>query len=396
MDRVFSRLDGFTENEMMQSWLHPRTAYIHIPFCGHKCGYCDFAVTAGQDHLITLYLEALAEEIARLGTPRPVESIFIGGGTPTYLNAAQLDDLLTHLNRWLPIGNAGEFSIESTPESIDAEKLSVLKRHGINRVSIGVQSFQSHTLAALDRRHTVDQIPSAVTLIQATDMAVSLDMIFGAPGQTLDDWRRDLEQAITFQPEHISTYGLTYEKGTPLWKERERGKVVPISEEIELQQYQYSMATLPRHGYGQYEISNFAKPGQYSRHNARYWANDAYYGFGVGAARYVEGRRELNIRNTQSYIKRILSGKSATFQTESLNPRERAWETITTQIRRVEGIDRGEFHNRTGHDLDALIADSLTMLLQENLVIDKGLSVALTQKGRCLANGVILQLLSHS
>ena len=378
---------------MLPPWLTPRTAYIHIPFCGHKCGYCDFAVTAGQDHLITLYLEALAEEIVRLNTPRPVESIFIGGGTPTYLSATQLDFLLTQLHEWLPIAKGGEYSIESTPESIDAEKIAILKQHGVSRVSIGVQSFQAHTLQALDRRHTVEQIPLAVQLIQARDMAVSLDMIFGAPGQTLNDWQRDLQQAIAFQPDHISTYGLTYEKGTPLWKQRQHGHVVPISEETELHQYQYSMDQLPAHGYMQYEISNFAKPGQQSQHNGRYWANDAYFGFGVGAARYINGCRELNIRNTQSYIKKIISGESATFQSEALTIRERALETITTQIRRAEGIDRNEFHTRTGHDLDALIGEPLVMLVQEDLLTDNGLSVALTRKGRCVADAVILQLL---
>ena len=377
----------------MSDWLTPQTAYIHIPFCGHKCGYCDFAVTAGQDHLITLYLEALTEEIQRLDTPRPVESIFIGGGTPTYLNASQLDDLLNCLAQWLPIANGGEFSIESTPESIDAEKLAVLKQHGVSRVSIGVQSFQSHTLKALDRRHTVEQIPKAVEMIQASDIEVSLDLIFGAPGQSLADWQRDLKQATQFQPEHISTYGLTYEKGTPLWKDREHGLVIPVSEETELSQYQFSMTHLPVMGYAQYEISNFAQPGHHSRHNSRYWANDAYFGFGVGAARYIDGRRELNIRNTQSYIKRILSGEPATFQTEELSPIERAWETITTQVRRVEGIDRNEFQQRTGHDLDQLIREPLPMLVKHQLVTDNGLSVTLTEKGRCVADAVILQLI---
>ena len=381
---------------MHPTWLQPRTAYIHIPFCGHKCGYCDFAVTAGQDHLIALYLEALAEEITRLETARPVESIFIGGGTPTYLNAMQLDTLLNHLQQWLPIVQGGEFSIESTPESITTDKIDVLKQHGVSRVSIGVQSFQAHTLKSLDRRHTVEQIPTAVEQIQASDIAVSLDLIFGAPGQTVTDWQHDLQQAIAYEPQHISTYGLTYEKGTPLWKERERGTVIPIGEETELQQYQYSMEDLPAHGYCQYEISNFAKPGQQSQHNRRYWANDAYYGFGVGAAQYINGRRELNIRNTQSYIKKIFAEESATFQAEELTSRERAWETITTQIRRVEGIDRIEFRTRTGHDLDELVGGSLVMLVNEGLLTDNGLSVSLTQQGRCVADGVILQLIQDA
>ena len=209
---------------MTPPWLEPRTAYIHVPFCAHHCGYCDFAVAAGQDHLIELYLDALALELATLGSPRAVESLFIGGGTPTHLNAKQLNRLMESIARWLPLDGVTEYSIESTPESLDAEKVAILAEFGVNRVSIGVQSFQPELLAALDRQHSPEHIPAAIDAVRKHIPALSLDLIFAAPGSTLATWSADIEAAFAFHPDHISTYGLTYEKGTPLWKERSAGQ----------------------------------------------------------------------------------------------------------------------------------------------------------------------------
>ncbi|HUR55556.1 MAG TPA: radical SAM family heme chaperone HemW, partial [Gemmataceae bacterium] len=297
---------------MLPPWLEPRTAYVHVPFCAHHCGYCDFAVTAGQDHLIELYLDALAAELAALGDPHPVESIFIGGGTPTHLRAHQLERLLREINSWLPFRSQGtgdrsqsgaacgfahtapEFSIESTPESWTPEKAALAAAHGVNRVSIGVQSFRPESLSALDRRHTSDQIPRAVEVVREHITNVSFDLIFAAPGSTPGTWAADLGEALKHDPRHISTYGLTYEKGTPLWKQRRVGRVSPVDEEGELAMYEGAIDTLTAAGFEHYEISNFARPGYRCRHNERYWANEAYFGFGVGAARYVNGVRELN------------------------------------------------------------------------------------------------------
>jgi oxygen-independent coproporphyrinogen-3 oxidase len=375
-------------------WLDPRTAYVHVPFCGHHCGYCDFAVTAGQDHLIDLYLEALAEEM-RATPPARVESLFVGGGTPTYLSAGQLARLLAAVTeRMQPDGGRyHEFSIESTPESLDADKVRVLADAGVNRVSIGVQSFQADTLTALGRRHGVEQIGRAVEAVRRHIPAVSFDLIFAAPGQTLADWGRDLNAALRFEPDHLSTYGLTYEKGTPLWKDRARGRVVPVPEEDELAMYLHAIDTLTTAGFEQYEVSNFARPGRRSVHNGRYWANEAYYGFGVGAARYVHGSRELNVRDTKLYVQRVLAGESPTFQRERLEPRDRAYETVATQLRRAEGIDRERFAEQTGFPLDDLPGERLTTLIECGLLSDTGLSVRLTRQGLCVADGVIAELM---
>jgi len=375
-------------------WLEPRTAYVHVPFCGHHCGYCDFAVAAGQDHLIELYLDALAMELATLREPRPVESLFIGGGTPTYLSPVQLDRLLSSLALWFrPDSPSFEFTVESTPESLDADRVHVLADHGVNRVSIGVQSFDPATLSALERQHGVTHIPRAVEAVRKRINALSFDLIFSAPGQTSTMWENDLTQSLSYDLDHISTYGLTYEKGTPLWKDRSRGLVRTVAEDDELAMYEFAIDRLTAAEFEHYEISNFAKTGKQSIHNRRYWANEAYYGFGVGAARYVDGVRELNVRNTQDYVRRVLSGESPTFQSERLADRDRAFETVATQLRRMEGIDRERFREQTGFDLDSLLGSRLDNLVQQGLLRSDAQGVRLTRTGKFVADGIIEDLL---
>ena len=379
------------------SWLEPRTAYVHVPFCGHHCGYCDFAVTAGQDHLVELYLDALELELRTLGTPRPVESLFVGGGTPTYLSAGQLDRLFTAIDAWLPrFGESPEVSVESTPESWTTEKAEVLAAHGVNRASIGVQSFDPRQLAALDRRHGVEQIPQAVEIVRRVIPNLSFDLIFASPGQTVADWQADLATALSYAPGHLSTYGLTYETGTPLWKARRKATLTPVTEDDEAAMYAAAIDTLTAHGFEHYEVSNFAKPGQRSLHNQRYWANDAYYGFGTGAARYVHGSRELNVRDTALYIRRVLAGEDPTFQREVLTPRERAFETLAVQLRRADGITYADFAARTGFDLRELLAEQLPMHFRENLLRDDGVSLRLSPAGKFVADGVVEDLLKAS
>lgn len=374
-------------------WLQPTAAYLHVPFCAHHCGYCDFAVAAGQDHLIELYLDALAAELGTLGEPRQVETLFIGGGTPTYLGCDSLDRLLRDITRWLPVRPGGEFSIESTPDSLDEAKVLVLARHGVNRVSIGAQSFQPDLLRVLERQHDPADVPRAVDCVRKIIPQVSLDLIFGVPGQTLNQWDEDLRQAVALGTDHLSTYGLTYEKGTRLWKQRQSGQLRPLDEERELEMYVRAMDRLESAGFEHYEISNFARPGCRSRHNQVYWANHAYFGFGVGAARYVNGRRELNTRNVQTYIRRTLSAESAVFQSETLEPAERARETLALQLRRAEGIDRQAFRDQTGFDLDQLVGPVLARHRELGLVDDDDVRVRLTRQGKCVSDAVVSELL---
>jgi oxygen-independent coproporphyrinogen-3 oxidase len=376
-------------------WLWPRAAYIHIPFCAHHCGYCDFAIATGQDHRIELYLDALAAELTQLDQPQPVRTLFLGGGTPTHLTAAQLERLLSVVLRWLPLdaGNESEFSIECNPDTLTADKIAVLADHGVNRVSLGAQSFHADLLAVLERAHDPDEIAHAVERVRRRIDNISLDLIFGVPGQTESLWRDDLARALALQPDHLSTYGLTYEKGTPLWKRRQLGQLRALDEDAELALYALAIDTLEAAGFEHYEISNSARPGRRCRHNETYWANEAYFGFGMGAARYVLGRRELNTRDLQRYIRQALSGESVTWQSEKLPPPERARETMAVQLRRAEGIDRAAFHAQTGFDLDAVAGTALARHVEQGFLDDDGRSVRLTRRGKYVADAVIERLL---
>lgn len=375
--------------ERPHPWVSPRAAYIHIPFCAHHCGYCDFAVVTGQDHQIDLYLEALGVELSHLREPHPVDTIFFGGGTPTHPSARQLRQLLATVREWLPLRPEGEWTIEANPDNLDAERLEVLAEGGVNRLSIGIQSFHEHVLSSLDRRHRAEQIPRILERARDVIPNFSLDLIFGTPGQSPDEWISDLNRALEFGPSHISTYGLTFEKGTPLWKQMRHGIVQPLDEVAELQMYLDAIDILESAGFEQYEISNFARPGQRCRHNEVYWANEAYLGFGVGAARYVAGRRELNTRSLDGYIRKVLAGESPTFQSERLGPTERAIETVAIQLRRAEGIACEAFRDQTGIELDSLVGPRIREYVSLGLLADDGGSVRLTRRGKCVADAVI-------
>ncbi len=263
-------------------WHWPRAAYVHVPFCAHKCGYCDFASLAGADHLADRYLAALEREMElTLAGPQEVNTIFVGGGTPTRLDAAQLQRLTRLIRRWFLLAPGAEWTVEANPGTLDVAKADVLAEAGVNRVSLGAQSFRPDSLRVLERHHGRDEVERAVEIVRPRFPRWSLDLIFGVPGSTLADWERDLDIALALEPAHLSCYGLVFEKGTPLWKQRERGEVQPLDEELERSMYETTIERLGDFGLRMYEISNFARPGHESRHNLVYWANEAYFGFGV-------------------------------------------------------------------------------------------------------------------
>jgi oxygen-independent coproporphyrinogen-3 oxidase len=381
------------DTEALPRWIWPRAAYVHVPFCAHHCGYCDFAVAAGRDHLQEAYLDALEAEIGTVGTPQPVETLFLGGGTPTHLTAGLLERLLRVLARWLPLSRGGEFTVEANPESFTADKAAILAGHGVTRVSLGAQSFHPDLLRVLERAHDPAAIGPAADRARLHGLQVSLDLIFGVPGQSLAQWADDLRRGLVLGPVHVSTYGLTYEKGTPLWKQRRARLLRPLDEEAELAMYDLAIDTLEAAGFDHYEISNFARPGRRSRHNQVYWANEAYFGFGLGAARYVRGVRAVNTRDLAAYIRRAKGGESVTQSSERLDDDERARETMAVQLRRADGIDRPAFLLQTGRDLDAVAGGRLAWLVEQGLLRDDGRSVALTRRGRHVADAVIERLL---
>ena len=376
-------------------WQWPRAAYVHIPFCSHKCGYCDFASLAGVDHLADRYLSALEREIeAALVEPQEVDTIFVGGGTPTRLDAPSLARLTTLIRRWLILAPGGEWTVEANPGTLDTAKADVLAEAGVDRVSLGAQSFQADLLRVLERDHGRRHVEQALELVRPRFARWSLDLIFGVPGSTVDTWRADLEIALGLGPAHLSCYGLVFEKGTALWHERQSGRVEPVDEETERTMYEWTIERLGAAGLDMYEISNFAVPGHESRHNLAYWSNDAYFGFGVGAARYLRGVRSVNTRDINAYLRRIESGMPATGPTEELSAEDRARETAILMLRRTRcGIERSDFELRTGFDLDSLALDTITRYQMRGLLEDNGRRVRLSHEGLFVADQILCDFL---
>jgi oxygen-independent coproporphyrinogen-3 oxidase len=387
---------GPTRAKDVPPWVRPRAAYVHIPFCAHKCGYCDFASLAGADHMSRRYLDALEREMvmATACRPQPVDTIFIGGGTPTRLDSVELERLLAAVRRWFPLAEEGEWTVEANPGTLDEAKADVLASGGVNRVSLGAQSFQPPLLAVLERNHAPEEVGRALDLVRPRFPRWSLDLIFGVPGSTPELWAVDLETALGFGPSHLSCYGLVYEKGTALWKQWLAEQVHAVDEESERAMYAHTIDRLASVGLNQYEISNFARPGHESRHNLVYWANDAYFGVGLGAARYLNGERSVNTRDLSAYLKRIEAGEPATGPMEVLDAEARARETAVLMLRRtVLGIDRQDFTRRTGFDLDALAGPALARSVRRGLLSDDDDIVCLTREGLFLADSVLCELL---
>ncbi|MEO2046358.1 MAG: radical SAM family heme chaperone HemW [Pirellulales bacterium] len=371
----------------------PRSAYIHIPFCVHRCGYCNFSVVAGRRDLVEPLLDSLAVELSWLGTQREVDTLYFGGGTPTYLTPEQLGILAENVLLWHPLASGYEWTVEANPANLDSQRIDKLAELGVNRLSLGGQSFQARKLELLERDHQADHIRQAVRLAHQAGMQVSLDLIFAVPGETLEQWESDLEQALNLQPEHISTYGLTFERGTAYWSRQQRNELTPLSEELQRDMYLLAIDRLMAFGFEHYEVSNFALPGCRSRHNEAYWLADGYYAAGPGAARYVAGVRETNHRSTTTYLKRIQQGESPIAQREKLNTRERAHEKLIFGLRRLEGVQRQTFQKQCGMELDLVAGPAIARLVEMGMLTDDGQSVRLTRAGLLVSDAIWPELL---
>jgi oxygen-independent coproporphyrinogen-3 oxidase len=359
-----------------------------VPFCARRCGYCNFTLVAGRDDLVESYLRAIETELSWLDRPRPVETLFFGGGTPTHLARGPLSRLLRAATDWFPLQGGGEFSVEANPGDLDIGHVKLLAGHGVTRISLGAQSFDAQKLRTLERDHTPGDIARSVELAREARMAVSLDMIFASPGETLDGWTVDLNEALRLEPDHISIYGLSYEQGTTFWSRLHKSELVEVKEEPQRQMYLAAVDRLTAAGYEHYEVSNFARPGCRCRHNEVYWAGEGYYAAGPGAARYVDGRREINHRSTTTYIKRVLSGRSPVAESESLAAEDRAREALVFGLRRMEGVDREQFERQMGFELDALVGDPLRRFVELGVLEDDGSCVRLSREGLPVSDSI--------
>ncbi|HEX4143451.1 MAG TPA: radical SAM family heme chaperone HemW [Pirellulales bacterium] len=371
----------------------PRAAYIHVPFCAHRCGYCNFTLVASRDDLIDGYLEAIAAELGWLGRPRPVDTLFFGGGTPTQLPPDRLAQLIATARHWFPLSDGYELSIEANPADVTDERLAQLAELGVTRISLGGQSFDQAKLSRLERDHTPEQLSVAVSIAKRWMRSVSVDLIFGVPDESLAVWQRDLETLLALEPDHVSTYGLTFERGTAFWSRLQHGRLARLDEDLEGAMYAAAIDTLAAAGLEHYEVSNFARPGHRCRHNEIYWAGGGYYAAGPGAARFVDGRRELNHRSTTTWLRRVLAGQSPVAESEVLLPADRARELLVFGLRRLAGVERRSFGDVTGFEIDQLVGRELAELAHLGLMQVEPDGARLTRAGLFVSDAIWPRLL---
>ncbi|MHB8969540.1 MAG: radical SAM family heme chaperone HemW [Pirellulaceae bacterium] len=366
----------------------PRAVYAHVPFCRHRCGYCNFTVVAGRPDLQDAYLWALTQEIQSLPQPREVDTLYIGGGTPTELDPPELAKLCDVLRGGFPPQPGYEWTIEANPHGLDRARLDILRAAGVNRISLGVQSFHPRKLELLERDHRAADVARIYPQVRAGFPSVSLDLICAVPGESLADWRADLRAALALDPDHLSIYGLTFEKGSTYWGRLLRGQLVPVDEETQRAMLEITWDTLAAEGWEHYEVSNFARPGQRSRHNEVYWKGESYFAVGPGASRYVNGRRETNHRSVTTYLHRMGAGQSPVADTDVLPPVDRAREMLVFRLRMLEGITRQEFLHRTGFVLDAVAGAALQKFTALGLLEDRDDRVRLTREGLLVSDAL--------
>lgn len=371
----------------------PRSAYIHVPFCVHRCGYCDFTLVAGRDELMADFLKATEMELSQVEGRPTLDTLFFGGGTPTHLPPDSLRKLFELVRSRFELAADAEFSVEGNPADLSDATLDVLVEAGVNRLSLGAQSFDEATLKMLERDHSGGDISECLARARGRISNISLDLIFAVPGQSLNLWRATLDQAIALQPTHLSTYGLTFEKGTAFWTRREHGELTQADEELEREMYGLAMDRLDEAGLAQYEISSFARPGFRCRHNQVYWNGGEFFGFGPGAASYRNGSRILNHRSVTTWLKRVLAGESGVGETETLSQEDRARELLVLGLRQTDGIEAAEFERQSGLALRSLVGDSLPRLVEQGLLEEADNRFRLTREGRFLADSVAGDLL---
>ena len=332
-----------------QSNKTPLGLYIHIPFCRSKCLYCDFySVTDGETNLFDRYLEALCRHIREAGALAPnyvVDTVYFGGGTPSFFGAEALSTVLGVVRKSFQVSANAEITFEANPDSVDLKLLRRLHSEGFTRVSLGIQCDDDAILQKIGRPHTFQQAEEAVRLIRKAGFRnLSVDLMYGLPDQTLDSWRKTLVHVISLQPEHISCYGLKLEPGTHLCEYRSSYTLADDDDQADM--YLAAIRILRNHGYRQYEISNFCRKGQVSRHNLKYWTGGEYLGFGPDASSDFAGQRFSMVRNVNAYIDGILSGGQVLREKQVIPTRERAGEYLMMRLRIASGVDPEEYEKQ--------------------------------------------------
>ncbi len=369
--------------------------YIHIPFCKSKCDYCDFYSLAGQEEKMDRYQQALLTHL-RAFAPRVkgwiVDTVYFGGGTPSYYGDKRLRDLLSLIQRQFSLSRQAEITVECNPDSVDARSMARLRRAGVNRISLGVQSADAQQLRCLHRIHSPRQVIQAVSDIRKAKLDnLSLDLIYGLPGQTLTDWEDTLEKALDLDPEHLSCYGLKVEDKTPLARQVDEGLVLPDGD-LQADFYLRAVELLHQRGYRQYEISNFSKPGKESRHNLKYWLGREYLGFGPGAHSYFGGQRYAYPQDLEGYLQSIAIGAAQLEDVQPVPPPEQAREYLMLRMRTMRGIEEWEYRRKFGLNFEP-IAQRLEFFESHRWTEQTDRRWHFTPQGFLLSNTLILDLL---
>ncbi len=373
----------------------PFGAYVHVPFCATRCGYCDFnTYTADQleGSSTQAYVEATLAEIEMASRvmvdAAPLSTVFFGGGTPTLLHPDQSLSLLSALRDAFGFASDVEVTSEANPESVTPESLTALREGGFNRISFGMQSAVPRVLATLDRTHTPGRVGDAMVAARAAGFGnVSLDLIYGAPGESFADWRQSLEMAIALDPDHISAYALIVEDGTRLAGQVKRGELVAPDDDEQATKYELADELLTAAGYDWYEVSNWARDGKVSRHNMGYWLSHDWWGFGPGAHSHVAGVRWWNVKHPRAYAAALSEARTPAVGREVLDDVTQQIERILLRVRLQQGLESSELDATRESVVDNLIGDGLV----EPQAWRTG-HVVLTLRGRLLADRVVDQL----
>ncbi|WP_348920236.1 radical SAM family heme chaperone HemW [Enterococcus rotai] len=368
------------------------SAYIHIPFCEHICFYCDFNKVFLEGQPVDEYIQSLLKEIRLTKEQYPsktTETIYIGGGTPTSLSAKQLDVLLKGVRELLPIDAANEFTIEANPGDLTQEKLQVMKEYGVNRLSMGVQTFDNQLLKKIGRKHTAEDVYETMKFLEKEDfLNVSIDLIYALPGQTLEGFRDTLKRAIELDLPHYSLYSLILENKTMFMNWVRQGRLQLPDQDVEAQMFEETIIAMEKAGRHQYEVSNFALKGQESQHNLVYWNNDHYYGFGAGASGYLGHTRYKNHGPIQHYLKPLRDNQLPTLETEVLTMNNQMEEELFLGLRKKMGVSKTRFQEKFGVTLNQVYQETIPDLIQKGLLLEDKEYIQLSEQGLFVGNDV--------
>ncbi|HEO2534291.1 TPA: oxygen-independent coproporphyrinogen III oxidase [Streptococcus agalactiae] len=363
------------------------SAYVHIPFCTQICYYCDFSKVFIKNQPVDAYLQALIREFRSYDITE-LRTLYIGGGTPTSISAVQLDYLLTELSRDLNLNTLEEFTIEANPGDLTVDKIEVLQKSAVNRVSLGVQTFNDKHLKRIGRSHNEAQIYSTIDALKTAGFQnISIDLIYALPGQTMDDVRSNVAKALSLNIPHLSLYSLILEHHTVFMNKMRRGKLHLPTEDLEAEMFEYIISEMERNGFEHYEISNFTKPGFESRHNLMYWDNVEYYGVGAGASGYLDGIRYRNRGPIQHYLKGVSEG-NARLSEEVLSKNEMMEEELFLGLRKKEGVSIGKFEQKFGTSFEKRYGQIVQELQSDGLLKENNGFIQMTKKGLFLGDTV--------